>query len=61
MLISVAESLERYLDYLSLEKGLSDHSLDSYRNDIEKYGRYLTEKGLNADKMRKIDLVGFLD
>jgi integrase/recombinase XerD len=61
MLISVAESLERYLDYLSLEKGLSNHSLDSYRNDIEKYGRYLAEKGLNAEKMRKIDLVGFLD
>jgi integrase/recombinase XerD len=55
------ENLERYLDYLSLEKGLASLSLESYRNDIEKFNRYLQLHKLNADRIKSSDLSGFLD
>lgn len=61
MLSSVAESLDRYLDYLSLEKGLANLSLESYRNDIGKFHRYLKERGLQPDQLRQTDLSGFLE
>jgi integrase/recombinase XerD len=55
------ENLERYLDYLSLEKGLASLSLDSYRNDIAKFNRYLEHNKLIADKIKSSELSGFLD
>jgi integrase/recombinase XerD len=61
MLLDMAESLEKYLDYLSLERGLARMSLESYRNDIDKYRRYLEKNKLDADKIRQTDLTGFLD
>jgi integrase/recombinase XerD len=55
------ENLERYLDYLSLEKGLATLSLDSYRNDIAKFNRYLEHNKLIVDKIKSSELSGFLD
>jgi integrase/recombinase XerD len=55
------ESLERYLDYLSLERGLSSLSLESYRNDIAKFERYVEERKLSQELLRPTDLTGFLD
>jgi integrase/recombinase XerD len=61
MLSTMAESLERYLDYLGLEKGLADLSLDSYRNDMDKFRRYLEKSKLNPEKLRQSELTGFLE
>ncbi len=61
MMSTVAESLEKYLDYLSLEKGLASLSLESYRNDIDKFRRYLEKHGMSPEKMRQSDLTGFLE
>ena len=57
----MAESLEKYLDYLGLERGLSNLSLESYRNDIEKFHRYLESHKLDPEKLRQSDLTGFLE
>lgn len=35
---------DRYLDYLSVERGLSDHSLAAYRRDLGVYAAYLDER-----------------
>jgi integrase/recombinase XerD len=61
MVCAMPESLERYLDYLSLERGLSSLSLESYRNDIAKFERYVEERKLNPESLRPTDLTGFLD
>jgi integrase/recombinase XerD len=61
MVCAVAENLERYLDYLSLERGLSSLSLESYRNDIEKFRRYVEDHKLSPESLRQSDLTGFLD
>jgi integrase/recombinase XerD len=57
----MTESLGRYLDHLSLERGLSNHSLESYRNDIEKFRRYLEKSHLKAENLRQSDMTGFLE
>ena len=57
----MTESLERYLDHLGLERGLSNHSLDSYRNDIEKFRRYLEKSGLDPEALKQVELTDFLD
>jgi len=61
MIVAMTESLERYLDHLGLERGLSSHSLDSYRNDIEKFRRYLDKSGLDAETLKQAELTSFLD
>jgi integrase/recombinase XerD len=61
MLSTMPESFEKYLDYLSLERGLANLSLESYRNDIGKFKRYLDERKMRPDELRQTDLSGFLD
>jgi integrase/recombinase XerD len=61
MVSTMTESLERYLDYLTLERGLASLSLESYRGDIEKFRRYLEINELSPEKLRQSDLTGFLD
>lgn len=38
---SLPPHAEAYLDYLAVERGLSDHSLSAYRRDLTLYGTYL--------------------
>jgi integrase/recombinase XerD len=61
MLLDMADSLDKYLDYLSLERGLASLSLESYRNDIDKFRRYLEKNNLGPEKLKQSDLTGFLD
>ncbi len=37
-----------YLDYLAVERGLSDHSLSAYRRDLALYGTYLDLEGIGS-------------
>ncbi|UCE66280.1 MAG: tyrosine recombinase XerD [Candidatus Zixiibacteriota bacterium] len=55
------ENVQGYLDYLSLEKGLSSLSLQSYRSDIDKFERFVKKQDKGLDEIRQSDLSGFLD
>lgn len=57
----MSKSLEQYLDYLSLEKGLADLSLESYRSDIDKFRQYLEQHNLKPHQLKQVDLTRFLD
>ncbi|MDX1639903.1 MAG: site-specific tyrosine recombinase XerD [Balneolaceae bacterium] len=37
------QELKRYLQFTRVEKGLSEHSVDAYRNDLTRYLRFLSE------------------
>ncbi len=51
----------RYLDYLSVERGLSPHSLAAYRRDLELYGRYLDAVGISEpSRATPEDLTAFV-
>jgi len=43
------QSIDRFLDALWLESGLSDHTVSAYRRDIEGFCRFLVNKRRNTD------------
>ncbi|UCD15975.1 MAG: site-specific tyrosine recombinase XerD [Candidatus Omnitrophota bacterium] len=52
---------ESFIDYLRVEKGLSNNSIISYSQDLKKYSRYLEEKGLKLPaKVTRTDVTDFL-
>ncbi|MEE9554482.1 MAG: site-specific tyrosine recombinase XerD [candidate division Zixibacteria bacterium] len=57
----MTDSVEKFVDYLSLEKGLADQSCQSYRSDIEKFSRYLKKQGKQPGELRQSDLSAFLE
>lgn len=40
--------LKNYLDYASLEKGLSENTRESYRNDLSRYCEFLESRGIES-------------
>ncbi len=55
------ELLEEFLNFLSVEKGLSKNTLGSYKNDLTKYLAYLKKNNLDSiEKIRRQDITNFL-
>ena len=51
-----ADWLQRYLDYLAVERGLSVNTISAYRTDLHRLARYLgPRRGLDA--ARREDLL----
>ena len=42
--------INEYVSYLKIERGLSDASISSYRQDLNQYNNYLTEKNVTSVK-----------
>jgi len=54
------EALKLFLDHLSVERGLSTNTLSAYRQDLEKYFRYLEKRNLSLEKIEKEDIRSFM-
>jgi integrase/recombinase XerD len=55
------EQVARYLDFLSVERGLSANTLGAYRRDLRRYGRYLSSRGvLDATVADEAAVTGFV-
>ena len=52
--------IERFLSYLSAERGLSSRTLEGYRGDLEDLGEYLDKLGLGFDGVDIQVLTGYL-
>jgi len=50
-----------FLTYLSVEKGLSRNTVNAYATDLKKYLLFLKEKGRDATKAKKEDIIDFLE
>lgn len=55
------ELIKEFLDYLSIERGLSKNTLDSYGRDLRKYANYLKANGNeNPGNVKRQDIQNFL-
>ena len=53
--------LENYYDHLLFEKGLSELTLESYSNDLNRYVKYLSSKNIQVpDKIKATDIRHFV-
>src|SRR5437762_7559863 len=52
------EWIDRFLQYLRIEKGVAENTLQAYRHDLEMYRTYLA--GRELAKVQPADVSGFL-
>ncbi len=53
--------IDTYLDYLLIEKGLSDNTLSAYRIDLESYRKYMKGRGIeNHAGVSRADVLAFI-
>jgi integrase/recombinase XerD len=53
--------LERFLDYLAVERGLARNTLDAYRRDLRRYVGFLEERGIEQPtRAGEEDISGFV-
>jgi integrase/recombinase XerC len=52
--VQIAATIDRFVDYMALEKGASPHTCRAYRADLELFAAFLHEQGLPVD-VTKID------
>lgn len=50
---ALTRQIDRFLDHLSVERGLSPHTVAAYRRDLARYAAYL--KGRGITDVRKVD------
>jgi len=58
--IPVPELVNRFIDYLRTEKGLSPNTLESYGRDLEQFHQYLRESGGNLLTTSRATVVAYL-
>jgi integrase/recombinase XerD len=59
--VQAEAQVARFLDHLTVERGLSRNTLDAYRRDLRRYVVYLRERGI--DDLRRVDeeeIAGFV-
>ncbi len=52
--------IDRFLESLWLEKGLSDNTIKAYRNDLEKFALWAASVGCSLTSVRREDVHGYL-
>ncbi len=58
---ALARAVRTYLDHLSVERGLADNTLVSYRRDLRRYLEYLRGLGVESlDDVTEATVAGFL-
>jgi integrase/recombinase XerD len=57
----IARDAERYLDHLTVERGLSDHTLSAYRRDLRRYVAFLSTRDVSrADAVEESAVRSFV-
>jgi integrase/recombinase XerD len=53
--------LQRFLDYLTVERGLAGNTLEAYRRDLRRYADFLSERGIeDPTRAGEDDISGFV-
>ena len=57
----ISRDAERYLDHLTVERGLSDHTLSAYRRDLRRYVAFLSARDVSrADAVEESAVRSFV-
>ncbi len=51
---------KRFLEYLTVEKGLSKNTIDSYRRDLGRYLHFLEKQGLDLQKVSRKEITTYI-
>jgi len=54
------DEIEKFLIFLTIQKGLSSNSIISYRKDLIKFTEYLDKESLKIDGLKRYEFRGFL-
>ncbi|NNM01776.1 MAG: site-specific tyrosine recombinase XerD [Gammaproteobacteria bacterium] len=52
--------VDRFLDHLWMEHGLSDNSLAAYRSDLRQFSRWLNERGITLAAVTAADVLDYV-
>lgn len=56
-----AAGVDRFLDYLGVERGLAGNTLEAYRRDLRRYAAYLGRRGIrDPARAQEQDIEGFV-
>jgi integrase/recombinase XerD len=56
----VHRSLDSFLDYLSVEKGLSRNTLESYGRDLARFFDFLSQSGKPLESISRLDILDYM-
>jgi len=57
----MSDIVERFLDYLTVEKGLSKNTIEAYRIDLTKFKRFLDKRGKKLTGFERDDLISYIN
>lgn len=57
----MVDPIKRFLNYLTVEKGLSANTLEAYQRDIQKFKNYLEKGGGEITSFKKSDLISHIN
>jgi len=58
--VEKVQLIEEFLDVMWHERGLSDNTLSSYRNDLNQYNQWLDQHGKQLLKIERLDVQAFM-
>lgn len=56
----ITDTLTRYLDFLSVERGLASNTLESYRSDLVRFFSYLLDKEFDWQSLTRRNIENYL-
>jgi hypothetical protein len=55
------DPVERFLNYLTVEKGLSANTLEAYKRDINKFRKHIDNTGTSITSFKRADIVSYIN
>ena len=52
--------IDRYLNYIRIEKGLAGNSINAYARDLRRFAEYLGKKDISGERASRLEVIGFM-